>query len=390
MSTVSIMSTYAAARAGVKTTLIISGKKCLDCQKDLSSHFGLEPVENYDVLTIWRSGIVKTSILFYLRATFHILKNARRGDLVISRNTNFLPYLYIIKLLTGAFVLFEAHGYHGRFEKGSPISKRLVIEQMILGKLSGLVSLTKAMEERFRKDYPTLPVITLPLGAPSFQPVRISLQEAYGRRCLCYTGRLTDVIDADTVLGAVALCSDLDLRFLWIGLRDNEQERLLRNKCEQLNISSKVELYQWMGHREMCGMVQRKGSAGIAAYQSTYDSNVQISPTKLFDFFSFGLPVIGSDVGAVREILQDRNDGLIYKPGNREELASRIRELFTSFDLFEKLCKSSERMANLYSWENRARRLMDFTSSIAARRTPNGERFTLRQGAQGERKETEP
>lgn len=48
-------------------------------------------------------------------------------------------------------------------------------------------------------------------------------------------------------------------------------------------------------------------------------------PRTLVEAFAAGLPVIGSRLGALEELIEDGVTGLLFEPGNADELASKIR-----------------------------------------------------------------
>jgi glycosyltransferase involved in cell wall biosynthesis len=51
-------------------------------------------------------------------------------------------------------------------------------------------------------------------------------------------------------------------------------------------------------------------------------------PLAIMEAFAAGLPVIGSDIGAVSEIIDDHTNGLFFGPGDPDALAARVRWLF--------------------------------------------------------------
>jgi glycosyltransferase involved in cell wall biosynthesis len=60
-------------------------------------------------------------------------------------------------------------------------------------------------------------------------------------------------------------------------------------------------------------------------------------PTVLLEAMSHGLPVVCSRIGGLPEIVDDGVTGLLYEPGNADELADRIRALWQNPDLCKKL-----------------------------------------------------
>lgn len=268
--------------------------------------------------------LLHSSTLFYLKAAIYLFFTAGPTDIIYTRNSTFLPYLYIVKLFTRARAFFEAHGYHGNPETDKrtiSFSRYDIAEKLFLRKLDGICSLTEAMKDLFKKDFPDTPVCTLPLGV-SVKPKNFIIDQASGffSRRLCYIGRYNDNIDAETVCKAISICKRYEVKLTWIGLTPSQRNALIQ-LADSFEIISLVELLPWLGYHQMCNTVKKVAGAGLVAYKDTFDSNIQISPTKLFDFFSFGLPVLASEVGAVKEIADKHFDQFLYQPGNAVDLA---------------------------------------------------------------------
>jgi glycosyltransferase involved in cell wall biosynthesis len=68
----------------------------------------------------------------------------------------------------------------------------------------------------------------------------------------------------------------------------------------------------------------------VLPYKEIFQSGV------LFLAYSFGLPVVATDVGSFREEIVEGSTGFLCKPGDPAELAKAIEKYFTS-DLFKNL-----------------------------------------------------
>ena len=70
--------------------------------------------------------------------------------------------------------------------------------------------------------------------------------------------------------------------------------------------------------------------------------------------YSFGVPVIASDVGSLREDIVEEKTGFLCKPENATDLAETIRRYFAS-PLYEQLGEHRHTIRNYarqrYSWE---------------------------------------
>jgi glycosyltransferase involved in cell wall biosynthesis len=77
----------------------------------------------------------------------------------------------------------------------------------------------------------------------------------------------------------------------------------------------------------------------IAALTSLYREGLGIS---LIEAMAFGLPLIGTSLGGIPELIEDNVNGLLVAPGNVDDLASAIETLVTKRDLRERMGQKSK------------------------------------------------
>lgn len=363
MSTVSTIFTHAISCQQINITFVTQCSEQCDTNHVLKNRFGLLPTPFFSMCIFRKKPLLRSSTLFYLKAAIYLLFKAEPTDIIYTRNSTFLPYLYIIKLFTRARAFFEAHGYHGNPDTAKrtiSFSRYDIAEKLFLKRLDGICSLTEAMKNLFKKDFPDTPVCTLPLGVSvKSEDFIINPESGFPRRRLCYIGRYNDNIDAKTVFKAISICKQYGVKLTWIGLTPSQRNALIQ-LANSFEIISLVELLPWLGYHQMCNTVKKVAGAGLVAYKDSFDSNIQISPTKLFDFFSFGLPVLASEVGAVKEIADKHFDEFLFQPGNADDLALKIQTLFSSFKQYKRCCKVSLKLADQFSWEKRAQKFLSF------------------------------
>jgi glycosyltransferase involved in cell wall biosynthesis len=79
---------------------------------------------------------------------------------------------------------------------------------------------------------------------------------------------------------------------------------------------------------------------------TTYDFAVvpslwlETGPLTVLEAFAAGLPVIGSRLGGIAELVRDGVDGLLFEPGNAEELATILQRLYEETHLLAQLKKN--------------------------------------------------
>jgi glycosyltransferase involved in cell wall biosynthesis len=60
---------------------------------------------------------------------------------------------------------------------------------------------------------------------------------------------------------------------------------------------------------------------------------------------SHGIPVIASRIGALAELIEDEVDGLLFEPGDAEDLARKVKRLWADADLCRRLGRSARAKA---------------------------------------------
>lgn len=84
-------------------------------------------------------------------------------------------------------------------------------------------------------------------------------------------------------------------------------------------------------------------------------------PIKIFEYMAFGLPIIGSNFGHIKEYILKENCGIVVNPNNTKEIAFAMIEILTNIDKY-KLYSENGRTATLnkFKWEIEFQRLLDF------------------------------
>ena len=64
----------------------------------------------------------------------------------------------------------------------------------------------------------------------------------------------------------------------------------------------------------------------------------------------FGIPTVLSDIPVLREVTQNGQGGLYFKPKNPIDLANNLKRLLTNHKLYEQKSKSATKLAEKYDW----------------------------------------
>jgi glycosyltransferase involved in cell wall biosynthesis len=94
------------------------------------------------------------------------------------------------------------------------------------------------------------------------------------------------------------------------------------------------------------------------------------SPNSLCEAMALGMPCIVSRVGGVPSLINDQKDGLLFEPGNSDELAEKISFLFYNIDYSRTLGKNAKKSAFMRNYPDEvAKTTMNVYKSIISKKT---------------------
>lgn len=68
--------------------------------------------------------------------------------------------------------------------------------------------------------------------------------------------------------------------------------------------------------------------------------------------FSFGIPVVGSAIGGIPETVDDGYNGLLFKPGDVEDLARTLKRALSDTEMLKKLGENARKSAQRYNLDS--------------------------------------
>lgn len=88
-----------------------------------------------------------------------------------------------------------------------------------------------------------------------------------------------------------------------------------------------------------------------------------MSPLKMFEYMASGRPIVATDLPALREVLRDGENALLVPPDDAAALETGLKRLLADDPLAARIAAQARRDAEMYTWDRRARVIMEFTSS---------------------------
>ncbi len=81
---------------------------------------------------------------------------------------------------------------------------------------------------------------------------------------------------------------------------------------------------RWMGRKPMAEVLEAMGNATLLMFPSEWYEG---QPKVILESFAKGTPVLASRRGSMQELIEDGVNGMLFEPGNPEELAAKVRQM---------------------------------------------------------------
>ena len=128
-------------------------------------------------------------------------------------------------------------------------------------------------------------------------------------------------------------------QILFVLVGDGKDKPKLKSEAESLKLDN--VLFLPSVKKEKMGAILSAADACVAIlkpidmYKTTY-------PNKVFDYMASGTPVLLAIDGVIRKVIEDANSGLFIRPGNPQDLAQGIMDLYQNPELAKQMGKSGK------------------------------------------------
>jgi glycosyltransferase involved in cell wall biosynthesis len=96
----------------------------------------------------------------------------------------------------------------------------------------------------------------------------------------------------------------------------------------------------------------------VAPFPHTEHYAYFMSPLKIFEYMTAGVPIVATDLPSLREVLQHGENAWLVEPGNPKAIAEAIEHLLREHHLGMWLANNARQCATSYTWDHRARALL--------------------------------
>ena len=240
------------------------------------------------------------------------------------------------------------------------------LERAVFGGADVLLPLTRACAELLERKHGVAHrrIAVVPDGTaapgPSLPPRRGS-----GRQVV-YAGQLYPWKGVDLLLRAIARLPDVQLTvYGGLGTPEWPDPNLAacRDLARELAIEGRVRFAGFVPHAELRGQLAG-ADVGVVPLPDRLMSRYFTSPLKVFDYMAAGVPIVATDLPALREVLTDGQNALLVPPGQPAALARAIRRVVDDEVLAERLRARAFGDVAAYTWDRRAARIIDAVAPL--------------------------
>ncbi len=245
----------------------------------------------------------------------------------------------------------------------------------VLGRSTAIISISKYDHERYHDFIRGRSYLIPNPVAPLFFA---RSGDAYDGTSLVYGGWIQRRKNVDGLIRAYARLRERGMSpaLLLAGpTTESGYEGEIRRLIADTKLDDDVRL---LGHQNWPALAElMRGCAAVTLF-----SHQETLPTILAQAMALGRPVIGSDVGGVRELIQDGVNGYVVAPGDEEGLADRWEAVLASESLRRRLGSAGREIAlDRFSAEAIARKTAEVYCQALSQPGRAGDRSTCRRPA---------
>lgn len=149
-----------------------------------------------------------------------------------------------------------------------------------------------------------------------------------------------------------------DTRLILIG--DGPQRDHLEDLVSRHSLEESVHFTGSVAPDEVPGWLASLDVA-VAPYPPMED--FYFSPLKVFEYMATGLPIVASEIGQLKDLIQHEVNGLLCPPGDRTALVDAITRLYKKPGLRNRLGQSARAtVMNQYTWDRVAEAILQVSS----------------------------
>ncbi|HTY98344.1 MAG TPA: glycosyltransferase family 4 protein [Rhodocyclaceae bacterium] len=254
-------------------------------------------------------------------------------------------------------LIYEAHELFADGARAEKAASLAAMERQVLTGASAVVAITGGLAERLQQRYgSTRPMSVIP-SATDLPAALPDKDWPNARRHVAYAGNLYPWKGGQDLVASAAFLPGYQLTMVGGDAR--------RIGELQASVAPGGAEVRFLGHVDHAEALAQLAHTCIAVLPNRAGSVSDFtSPLKLFEYMAYGCAIVASDLPVFREVLGS-DEAAWFAPGDARALAEAIRGLAEDP---QRACNMGDRLrrkAADYTWQARARRLIEVMATVA-------------------------
>ncbi len=266
--------------------------------------------------------------------------------------------------------IFAFYGYRAYLELHHLLKNKELLYRIILRKIQKIISISSLIKANLVElGFPEEKILCAG-SAADIEEFKTSVSKIEAKKTLRlpedkillgYVGMLSNMGEEKGVEEILKAMIFLEENYYLILIGGYKQEvDHYRSLCADLKINHRIEFVGYK-ERKYLPLYLKAFDLALAIYPGGhYDKS--LSPLKIFEYMATGVPIVASDIPAVRKILNKENSWLV-EPNNPEQLATMIKQV-TSDSNRQKKAEQAKSDARWHSWARRAETIESFIVKV--------------------------
>lgn len=346
-----INNSYSLARHHENVILFLMNSSTTPAEKVVREKFSMSKPPSLKIIEYYAEESRHFS--FYRFVVNRLKTLANSNTVVITRALGILPHLFLAGRKAYNKLFFETHDFYYDLSIRDDIKKTKnyknhLIEKLFFKKIDGLICLSKHQKNLYKQYLPRQDIAVFPTG---LNPKRQLYSEKSSH--FIYSGSLNESKGLENIL---SLCRHLNNGHkIWIiGARTEQEKKRIHSMFENNHLSDKIEILPWMKKSEL-GKYFSKAKMGLLPVKHTFFNRHLTVPLKLFDYYSYKLPVIATDSELLREWVTDQETGILVNWDNPEDSINEIEEILANENRYNEMVSNVMKKMKQHTWAERSK-----------------------------------
>jgi glycosyltransferase involved in cell wall biosynthesis len=346
----------------------------------LAQHRRNEVVDGVEIIG-FKKPISRVKRMFILSYQMIVVALKQRADIYHLHDPELLPWCILLKIVSRKAIIFD---FHENVKKD--IGSRYYIHPSFKIYITKLYSVVERIslkyidhiilaEDSYRKDYnftnsslihnypiiqPEITKSTDKLLSPKKLESKLFTISAVGQ-----VSKFRGSFDTLNALSVLIEQGYTNVRINFVGAFENADVREAFHELVELK---KLDNYvKYFGQIKQSRVFQILGKSDIGlSLLHPIPNYLESYPTKIFEYFLTGIPVISSDFDYLREIIEGENCGLMVNPKNVNSIVEVIKYFYNNPKRTKIMGENGRRLVMAkYNWRSEEKRLISVYDDLS-------------------------